>query len=129
MSDEDRDEAEPMYKTISQEPQRSQREGSPSSQMVLEDPVAESDELSGSIGSIVNDGLTIAETAKLSVEFCIPWVSGRFVKIWNEVELTGTSNTLQMACGYYADLSHPSFWQTILPRRVSSTRQSPAQQF
>ncbi|KAF2490142.1 vacuolar membrane protein [Lophium mytilinum] len=52
--------------------QSSRRSRSPSAQMLLEEDMGNSQELSGSVHS-QRPGLTLAETAKLSLEFCILW--------------------------------------------------------
>jgi solute carrier family 35 protein F5 len=53
--------------------QYSRRSRSPAAQMLLEDDMGHSQELSASEED-QQAGLTLAETAKLSLEFCILWV-------------------------------------------------------
>jgi hypothetical protein len=60
--------------------QHSSRSGSPAAQMLLEDNMGSSQRLSVSV-SRGHDALTLAETARLSFEFCILWVSSPNCKL------------------------------------------------
>ena len=61
--------------------QHSSRSGSPAAQMLLGDNMGSSQRLSVSV-SRGHDGLTLVETARLSFEFCILWVSSPNCKLY-----------------------------------------------
>ena len=61
--------------------QHSSRSRSPAAQMLLGDNMGSSQRLSVSV-SRGHDGLTLVETARLSFEFCILWVSSPNCKLY-----------------------------------------------
>ena len=76
--------------------QHSSRSGSPAAQMLLGDNMGSSQRLSVSV-SRGHDGLTLVETARLSFEFCILWVSSPNCKLYVLLTKNLVSGALELS--------------------------------
>jgi solute carrier family 35 protein F5 len=76
--------------------QHSSRSRSPAAQMLLEDNMGSSQRLSVSV-SKGHDGLTLVETARLSFEFCILWVSSPNCKLYVLLTKNSVSGALEQS--------------------------------
>jgi len=76
--------------------QYSSRSRSPAAQMLLEDNMDSSQRLSVSM-SRGYDGLTLVETARLSFEFCILWVSSPNYKLYVLLTKNSVSGALEQS--------------------------------
>ena len=83
----------PKPDNTSQHPSRSR---SPAAQMLLEDNMGSSQQLSVSV-SRGHDGLTLVETARLSFEFCILWVSSPNCKLYVLLTKNPVSGALEQS--------------------------------